>query len=319
MTPQDKRLVMAIVEEHGGKYTPACLTKLYTDAHVPYPEMQKLRLCVDAAKENPSHLDMGIPMGNTNALVAPELAAAVAALPPVTDGLDSFQLKPPGLKGKHLFEHMVRFRAHHADSLAPSFIDDLTADQKAIISPTQQDLTVRSILRDAGGSGATKKLAQRKLNNSGAITSHCGLQNQPERIKKLKDALELTASLAEISAGAKKEKAKVKAKETSGLLQSAAAALQKFVSKGNDLDKLTKKDICAISFRYFGVKLKEVGSKPTLVTSLQELITAQPDVLSSVGPNIAEALLSETPPAFAADDIEDDDAQQDPESGDESD
>ena len=117
----------------------------------------------------------------------------------------------------------------------------------------------------------------------------------------------------------KKEKAKVKAKETSGLLQSAAAALQKFVSKGNDLDKLTKKDICAISFRYFGVKLKEVGSKPTLVTSLQELITAQPDVLSSVGPNIAEALLSETPPAFAADDIEDDDAQQDPESGDESD
>ena len=178
---------------------------------------------------------------------------------------------------------------------------------------------MRSILRDAGGSGATKKLAQRKLNNSGAITSHCGLQNQPERIKKLKDALELTASLAEISAGAKKEKAKVKAKETSGLLQSAAAALQKFVSKGNDLDKLTKKDICAISFRYFGVKLKEVGSKPTLVTSLQELITAQPDVLSSVGPNIAEALLSETPPAFAADDIEDDDAQQDPESGDESD
>ncbi len=96
---------------------------------------------------------------------------------------------------------MDRFRAHHADSLAPSFIDDLTADQKDIIGPTQQDLTVRSILRDPGGSGATKKLAQRKRNNSGAITRHCGLQNQPERIKKLKDALDLTASLAEIPRG----------------------------------------------------------------------------------------------------------------------
>ena len=111
------------------------------------------------------------------------------------------------------------------------------------------------------------------------------LRNQPERIKKLKDALELTASLAEISAGAKQEKAKTKAKETSGLLQSADAALQKLFSKSNDIDKLTKKEICAISFRFFGVQLKDAFAKPALVSSLQGLIAAQPEVLSALGPN----------------------------------
>jgi hypothetical protein len=247
--------------------------------------MQKLRLCVEAAEENPEHLDMGMPGQSLNALVAPELAAAIATLPPVTAGLASFQLKPDGLKGNALFDHMVRFRATHGDALAPSYIDNLSADHMAIINPTQEDLTVRSILRDAVGSGATKKLAQRKLNNSGAITSHCGLQNKPERIKKLKDALELTASLAEISARAKQEKAKIKAKETSGLLQSADAALQKFRNKNSDIEKLTKNEICAISFRFFGVQLKDASAKPTLALSLQGLIAAQPEVLSALVPN----------------------------------
>ena len=60
------------------------------------------------------------------------------------------------------------------------------------------DLVVGQILKDAGGDGATKKLAQRKLNNASVITNHCGLQNHPSRIKKRLSALKLTASLAEI-------------------------------------------------------------------------------------------------------------------------
>ena len=53
----------------------------------------------------------------------------------------------------------------------------MTDDQVEILAPTMQDLSVQAILKDAGGSGATKKLAKRKLNNTGAITSHFGLQN----------------------------------------------------------------------------------------------------------------------------------------------
>jgi hypothetical protein len=72
---------------------------------------------------------------------------------------------------------------------------------------------------------------------------------------------------------------KLKAKVTSCLLGSADAAMQKFLSNGKDLGKLCKKEICAISFRYFGLQLKEFGTKGTLVSSLQGLITSQPDVL----------------------------------------
>ena len=45
-----------------------------------------------------------------------------------------------------------------------------------------QDLSVQSTLKDAGGTGATKKLARRKLNNAGAIPNDCELQNNPERV-----------------------------------------------------------------------------------------------------------------------------------------
>ena len=55
--------------------------------------------------------------------------------------------------------------------------------------------------------------------------------------------------------------------------------MQKFLSNGKDLGKLCKKKKNAISFRYFGVELKESGTKGTLVSSLQGLITSQPDVL----------------------------------------
>ncbi len=48
----------------------------------------------------------------------------------------------------------------------------MTADQDIIIDPTLKDLTAHKIMKAAGGEGATKKLVQRKLNNSGAITSH---------------------------------------------------------------------------------------------------------------------------------------------------
>ena len=99
----------------------------------------------------------------------------------LTHGLATFQLKPPGLKGDALFAHLVAFRARHSARERPyTFLEvEMTEEQAAILAPTSQDLSVQSILKDAGGAGATKKLAQRRLNNAGAITSHCGLQNHP--------------------------------------------------------------------------------------------------------------------------------------------
>ena len=95
-----------------------------------------------------------------------------------------FSAETPGLTGGALFAHMVAFRARHSAQERPStFLEmEMAEEQAAILAPMMQDLSVQSTLKDAGGAGATKKLAQRKLNNAGAITNHCGLQNNPERV-----------------------------------------------------------------------------------------------------------------------------------------
>ena len=300
MEPTEKRTVMAIVERNEGKYTPKCLHELFFEAHVLYADMQKLRLCVSAAKDDPDHLNRGMPAEDPGGNVAPEVAAALAAQLPVTHGLATFQLKHPGLTGEALFEHMVAFRARHGGDKrpSPSLAVDMTDDQVGILAPTMTDLSVQTILKDAGGSGATKKLVRRKLNNTGAITNHCGLQNHPERIKRLLSALELTAPLAEISALAKSNKDDEKCIADTELMDMAPASLLKLNSEkvNGDMSKLKKKEICAISFRYFGSLMKEASPKPVLLAGLEGLVSARPAVLLEA----AAATLAAPAPAAPA-------------------
>jgi hypothetical protein len=175
---------------------------------------------------------------------------------------------------------MVAFRARHSAQERPStFLEvEMTEEQAAILAPTMQDLSAQSILKDSGGAGATKKLAQRKLNNAGAITNHCGLQNNPERVQKLLAAVQLTVSLAEFSALTKATKKQGKCKAGTELIDFAPASLVKLNSEkvNGDLTKLSKKEICAISFRYFGCMCyKAANPKPVLVAGLKGLIAAQ--------------------------------------------
>jgi hypothetical protein len=300
MLPAEKQNVMTIMDRHKGMFTVECVNDLLFNAHVQHKDMQHLRICIDAAKDNPLHLGMGMPQGDFRSNVCPEVAAAVAAMAPATAGLNSFQLKPPGLLGIALFEHMLQFRTRFADDPAtPSLDVEMTDDQRRIIAPTAQDLTVRAILKDAGGAGATKKLARRKLNNTGAITNHCGFQNQPDRVSKLLSALQLTASIAQIHAGAKAAKEKVKKNADFALMTMAHPALLKLQLKANNVSAMNKKEICAISFRYFLTMLKEADTKITLVQALQALILARPKVIPEaiLQPNALPAVL---PVAYAS-------------------
>jgi hypothetical protein len=234
--------------------------------------MQKLRLCVSAALGNPHYLDFGVPAGDPGGNIAPELAAAVAAQQPVTHGLATFQLKSPGLTGDALFAHMVALRARHSAQERPyTFLEvEITEEQAAILAPTMQGLSVKSILKNACGAG------QRKLNNAGAITNHCGPQNNPGRVRTLLAAIQLAASLAEISALTKATKKQGKCKADTELIDLAPASLVKLNSENMNgyLTKISKKGICAISFRYFGCIYKEADPKPVLVAGLKELIAA---------------------------------------------
>jgi hypothetical protein len=204
-----------------------------------------------------------------------------------------------------LFEHIVDFGRRNATQKLPSAYlgVEVSKDQVEILTPSDKDLSIGAIIKDAGGEGATKKLAKRKLNNTGAITNHCGVQNNPARFKKLKDALELTSSLAEISALSKANKDKDKRKTDTELMDSAPAALQKFNRLNGDVAKMTKKEICAISFRFFGRMFKEVDAKLALMAGLTGLIAEQPHVLLEAAASSAVATVDPIPtppPATAA-------------------
>ena len=62
--------------------------------------------------------------------------------------------------------------------------------------PTERELTHGKIIRDTVGLGAQLNLAKRKLDNLGYIKSHSGIQNDKERLKRLKSQLTLATSLA---------------------------------------------------------------------------------------------------------------------------
>jgi hypothetical protein len=71
----------------------------------------------------------------------------------------------------------------------------------------------------------------------------------------------------------------------------APASLVKLNSEkvNGDLTKLSKKEICAISFRFFGCMYKEANLKPVLVAGLKGLIAAQLTVLPAVAAAAATA------------------------------
>ena len=129
------------------------------------------------------------------------------------------------------------------------------------------------------------------------------MQNNPARFKKLKDALELTSSLAEISALSKASKDKDKRKTDTELTDSASAALQKLNRLNGDVAKMTKKEIYAISFRFFDRMFKEVDAKLALMAGLTGLIAEQPPVLLEAAASSAVATVDPIPtppPATAA-------------------
>jgi len=119
-----------------------------------------------------------------------------------TDGLNTFQLKPEGLSGTDLFEHMNNFRSIHNNKYLPSFYlyIDVEETQQSVIYPTEVELTKGRIMRDTVGLNASLKMAKRKLCNLGYIKPHCGIQNSDDMMKKLKTQLQLASSIAEINA-----------------------------------------------------------------------------------------------------------------------
>ena len=136
-----------------------------------------------------------------------EVEAAKEHSSKVTDGLDTFMLKPVGIKCQALLEHMTKFRKRtvkkRKNSKPSMHLDiDVNETQVSILNPTLNDTAEGSIIEGVGGKGARFKLSKRRLDNLGYINSHCGIQNGEKRMDRLKSQLELTESLAKVKRAA---------------------------------------------------------------------------------------------------------------------
>lgn len=157
-----------------------------------------------------------------------------------------------------------------------------------ILKPLTRDLTMRELMKDAGGQGATMKIAKRKLNSLATIQSYSCMANNETQLQVLKNKYELAASLAEID---RKDKAGQQAKKNQEIMAKRAKApdaVAKLAAKGGDVSKLTKLEIVAILLVHYNTHENDNAQKKDyLVNLLQGCIQMQP---GNLGISIANGL-----------------------------
>jgi hypothetical protein len=205
MTPTEKSMAVHVfVEAHASSFTPACVRELHEKLAVPMNEMQSLRVCIDLAISDPSHLERGLPLALACAL-PDEATSAQAGVDDVADGLISFQLHPTKngkqiLTGLAKFEHlcmMARRSTPARVQLRPSaFIDvEYSKRQEQLLDPLAIDYAMHEIMSHAHGDDAKHRIALRKLDNLGNLRGNCGLANDPVRLTRLNEEPASTINL----------------------------------------------------------------------------------------------------------------------------
>eukprot|EP00966_Prymnesium_polylepis_P004990 114293-Prymnesium_polylepis.1 len=259
MEPEDKTLAASILASHAHSFTVACLRELHSKVHVPMSDMQQLRVCLELAAKDPSHLERGVP--ETSAPVASaEVAAAGEGLANVAAGLATFQLHPTKADGSQVletgmakFEHMTKMARRSVpsgtDLTASAYLDvEISKVQQQLLNPKPVDYAMHEIMSHAHGEGAKQSMAKRKLDALGNVRGDCAFANDPIRMKQLRNQLQLADSLGEISKETAAEKATKTSRATAELVGKAPAATAKLKLKKSVVTELTMAEMSAIAF-----------------------------------------------------------------------
>jgi hypothetical protein len=214
------------------------------------------------------------------------IAMANAAVAGATSGLNSFLLKRDGLSGDSLFRHTFqrhlfdpKVRDHHPSSYLNIEFD---INQIGELGPSAKDLTKQCIMSFAGRHGATMKLAKHKLDSLGYIKFFSGVQNDPDRTRRLTNKLERVQSLASIADAEAKESAAHKAAGKAETRLIAPAAKHKFIARGMDVTKLMKNQSFAVLAAYYGKQETDNKKKPILAELLRAEIELNDHLLHTI-------------------------------------
>jgi hypothetical protein len=132
---------------------------------------------------------------------------------------------------------------------------------------TTPDLSKRAIMKDCAGNVATLNLTARKLNQTGYAQRHCGLVNMEVKVRKLKNALQLSQSMATITNGQCSERAQQRVEKQLEYRTLAPVVLEKLKGKNGQLNKITKNEILSIMYFYFLILGNDKNNKPLVLAA----------------------------------------------------
>jgi hypothetical protein len=248
--------------------------------------LQSLRLCLECSWENPAQLDMEEPIALENqSAISVEVTEAQGLVKDASSGLELFQLKPPGMKGQKLLDHMcfqrqLSFKTKETRLYMPNSYLDIAikpSNIEVLKYMTAPDLSKRAIMKDCAGNGATLNLAARKLNQTGYVQRHCGLVNTEVKVRNLKNALQLSQSMATITSGQCSERAQQRVEKQIEYHTLAPVALENLKGKNGELNKITKNEILSSMYFYFLILGNDKKNKPLVLAAFLHCYLKAPE------------------------------------------
>jgi hypothetical protein len=189
------------------------------------------------------------------------------------------------MKGQTLLDHMfsqrqMSFKTRKTHLYMPNSYMDIAikpSNIEVLKYMTAPYLSRRAIMKYCAGNGATLNLAARKLNQTGYMQRHCGLVNTEVKVRKLKNALQLSQSMATITNGQCSERAQQRVENQLEYRTLAPVALEKLKGKNGELNKITKNEILSIMYFYFLVLGNNKKNKPLVLAVFMHCYLKAPE------------------------------------------
>ena len=105
--------IQEIIKRHDNEYTAECVKEIQNNCHVPLKYMHCIRLIEECIKQYTGLVEwIDIDHAMPHEVESPhaEVEQVEKILKNANDGLAHFELKPSGLKGDDLFDHVLKYR-----------------------------------------------------------------------------------------------------------------------------------------------------------------------------------------------------------------
>ena len=146
----------------------------------------------------------------------------------------------------------------------------ITDEQRSVLQPTQDELMEGAILKEIGVAKCSRRMARRRMNNMGEVNNHSVWANDPQRLGRMQNALDLAVTLGDMNEARAKTKAAATQEKVQELQSHHANAISKLQDVGVDgAASLTVKQISSVLLHDFGVSVSSNAKKSVLVETLQ--------------------------------------------------